>query len=54
MTHLDRDRSVLEHIVLYCGQIEQTMERFGRDYEHFRSDQIYRNAVARVSSKLGS
>lgn len=29
------------------------MERFGRDYEHFRSDQIYRNAVALCILQIG-
>ena len=29
MKPLDRNISVLEHIVSYCQQIEQTMERFG-------------------------
>ena len=29
MKPLDRNISVLEHIVTYCEQIEQTVERFG-------------------------
>lgn len=29
MKPLDRNISILEHIVLYCQQIEQTVERFG-------------------------
>ena len=31
---LDRDISILEHIVSYCEQIEQTVARFGNDYGH--------------------
>ena len=43
---LDRDISILEHIVSYCEQIEQTVVRFGNDYEIFVNDAIYRNAAA--------
>ena len=46
MKPLDRDRSILEHMVDYCEQINQTMDRFGRDDAVFRADAIYRNAVA--------
>lgn len=46
MKPLDRNISVLEHIVVYCEQIEQTVERFGNDAETFRTDPIYRNAAA--------
>ena len=46
MKPLDRNISVLEHIVTYCEQIEQTVERFGNSAETFRADPIYRNAAA--------
>lgn len=29
MKHLDRNIGILEHIVGYCGQIEETIRRFG-------------------------
>ena len=35
MKPLDRNISVLEHIVTYCEQIEQTVERFGNSAETF-------------------
>lgn len=53
MKPLDRDLSILEHIVSYCEQIEQTMERFGPEYGTFRGDQIYRNAVALCILQIG-
>lgn len=31
----DRDISILRHIVIYCQQIEQTIERFGDSAEIF-------------------
>ena len=28
----DRDRAILQKIVIYCQQIEQTVARFGADF----------------------
>ncbi len=50
---LDRDISILEHIVTYCEQIEQTIVRFGNDYEIFVYDAIYRNAAALCILQIG-
>ena len=50
---LDRDISILEHIVSYCEQIEQTVARFGNDYETFVNDAIYRNAAALCILQIG-
>ena len=46
MKPLDRDIHILEHIVSYCQQIEETVARFGNDGSIFSSDPIYRNAAA--------
>ena len=46
MKPLDRNASILEHIISYCDQIQQTVKRFGDDYALFKSDPIYRNAAA--------
>lgn len=53
MKPLDRDHSILEHIVSYCDQIEQTVERFGDDYSVFQTDPIYRNAAALCILQIG-
>ena len=53
MKPLDRNISVLEHIVTYCEQIEQTVERFGNSAETFRADPIYRNAAALCILQIG-
>ena len=42
----DRDLSILKHIVSYCEQIDMAMGRFGRRYEIFAEDPVYRNAVS--------
>lgn len=49
----ERDISILEHIVSYCEQIEQTVERFGDDYNVFMQDAIYRNAAALCILQIG-
>ncbi|MCQ2452650.1 MAG: hypothetical protein MJ075_05900 [Oscillospiraceae bacterium] len=32
MKPLDRNISILEHIINYCNQIEETIQRFGNSY----------------------
>ena len=34
----DRDRAILQKIVIYCQQIEQTVARFGADFETYCAD----------------
>ena len=46
MNAKERDKSILEHILSYCGQIEMAVERFGNDFSVFENDPVYRNAVA--------
>ena len=41
MKPLDRNIGALEHIVVYCQQIEQTVERFGNSAETFQNDPIF-------------
>lgn len=53
MKPLDRNISVLEHIISYCEQIEQTVERFGNDAAIFQTDPIYRNAAALCILQIG-
>ena len=53
MKPFDRNASILEHIISYCDQIQQTVERFGDDYALFESDPIYRNATAPCILQIG-
>lgn len=53
MKPLDRDIHILEHIVSYCQQIEETVARFGNDGSIFSSDPIYRNAAALCILQIG-
>lgn len=53
MKPLDRNTSILEHIISYCDQIEQTVVRFENDYQIFAGDPIYRNASALCILQIG-
>lgn len=53
MKPLDRDLRILEHIVSYCAQIDETILRFGDSAELFQSDAIYRNAAALCILQIG-
>ncbi len=49
----NRDVGILTHVVSYCEQIEETVERFGNEREIFMQDKIYRNAVALCILQIG-
>ncbi len=49
----NKDINVIEHILNYCLQIDQTVERFGNSQEIFISDAIYRNAAALCILQIG-
>ena len=53
MKLLDRNIRILEHIIDYCDQIEETIQRFGNSYDIFSSDAIYRNAAALCVLQIG-
>ena len=36
-----RDFSVLKHMLRYCNEIQNTLDRFGRDIEIFKNDNDY-------------
>lgn len=48
-----RDANVLRLIISYCNEIEETIGRFGEDYEVFKKDSVYRNAVALCVLQIG-
>ena len=49
----ERDRAVLEHMVSYCVDIEETIARFGNSYAVFSADKAYRNACAMCVLQIG-
>ena len=51
--HDSRDAEVIRHILRYCREIEQAVERFGDDKAVFMGDAVYRNAVAMPVQQIG-
>ena len=51
----DRDRTVIEKIVKYCDEINQTHEFFQNDKEKFCTDDgfVYRNSVTMPILQIG-
>ena len=49
----DRDRSIIRRILEYCGEIDETVLRFGDSYEVFADDKIFRNAVTMCILQIG-
>jgi len=41
-----RDRQRLEHILEYCEDIEQSVARFGKDFETFQADKDYHDLIS--------
>ena len=53
MSESQRDVSILQHILSYCNEIQDTVSRFGDDKELFLSDSVYHNAVALCILQFG-
>ncbi len=49
----ERDRSILQHIISYCEDIEEAVARFGNSLEAFSDDKAYRNACAMCILQIG-
>ena len=50
MDKAKKDLSIIEHILTYCGEIEQTVIRFGNTFESFETDKIYPCVSCRSAS----
>jgi uncharacterized protein with HEPN domain len=53
MPEHERDKSIVEHMLSYCVDIEETVRRFGDSYEAFSCDKAYRNACAMCILQIG-
>lgn len=49
----ERNIDILKHIVDYCNEISHTQTYFGNSFEVFKSNSIYRNAVAMCILQIG-
>lgn len=48
-----KDHMLITKMIEYCNQIEQTVQRFGRDFTIYEADFIYRNACAMCIMQIG-
>ena len=53
MKPLDRDKSIIEHILDYCEKIQLTVKRFGEDLDIFLNDSDYRDSVSMNLLQIG-
>ena len=49
----ERDSQLLQRIIQYCCEIEQTVEYFGSDEKRFMTDVIMRNAISMPLQQIG-
>ena len=49
----NRDFSVLKHMLRYCNEIQNTLDRFGRDIEIFKNDNDYKDSLSMKIFQIG-
>ena len=49
----EKDVDVLEHIKVYCEDIEAAIKRFGHEKATFEADRDYRNSVCMSLLQIG-
>ena len=49
----NRNSELLERIIRYCDEIDETMNHFGRVYEKMEPNAIYKNAVSMCILQIG-
>ena len=49
----ERDRDILNHIILYCDQVQSAVDHFGNDKSVFMADVVFRNAVGMPIQTIG-
>ena len=53
MKLLNKDRSIIEHILMYCEKIQATVDRFGKGLDDFLSDPDFRDSVSMNLLQIG-
>lgn len=48
-----RDFSVLKHMLRYCNEIQNTLDRFGRDIGIFKKDNDYKDSLSMKIFQIG-
>ena len=50
---INRNIELLERIIKYCNEIDETMNHFGRSFENLEPNVIYKNAVSMCILQIG-
>ena len=53
MSIVEKDMSIIEHILRYCEDITQAKGRFGDSIENFESDTLYRHSCSMCILQIG-
>lgn len=48
-----RDISILKHMLRYCSEIAETINRFGRDLQTFKQDNDYKDSLSMKIFQIG-
>lgn len=48
-----REYNILNHILRYCQEINETANRFGKSFESFSQDRDYKNSIALSVLQIG-
>ena len=51
MSENQRDINILQHILTYCEEIQETVSRFGEDKELFLHDSVYHNDYLKLGNE---
>lgn len=49
----NRDKSIIKHMLEYCSRINETVCFFGKSYDVFKENNIYKDAVALSILQIG-
>ena len=49
----ERDKSVLEHIIRYCNEINDANDQFGNSLVVLKANSVYKNAVSMCILQIG-
>ena len=53
MSELSRDIRILQHMIDYCDQVEMAVKMFGKNFDSFDRNPVYRNSVALCILQIG-
>jgi len=53
MDKIKKDLSILEHIIKYCEEIEETHTKFGDKFDNFKDDKDYFKSISMSLLQIG-